>query len=215
MDTEKGILPGSGTTQPAGYLPGPGGPQFYYEEPPQVDLRDYLRIFLKRRRIILLVFAGVVASALAYTITAPRIYQATAKVQVLQPQQSGMLVVPIADQQKPEDSLKTQAKIVQSSIVAEQTAQRLQTDHHVNISPQEIMGSVKVAIEDPDVLAISAVNRDPARAAKIANAVQDTYIGHNTSLARAEASNARAFLEQQLPRVESELKRAEDAVSEY
>ncbi|HOJ20786.1 MAG TPA: Wzz/FepE/Etk N-terminal domain-containing protein, partial [Armatimonadota bacterium] len=64
---------------------GPGsGPQPAAWQDPSAALHEYVRILVNRRWSILLCFLGVFLSAAVYVYSQPRIYRATAKVQVVQ-----------------------------------------------------------------------------------------------------------------------------------
>ena len=178
-----------------------------------IELPDYWRMITRRRRIILAVFAGVLGAACLYLLVTPRVYQATAKVQVLQPQVPPTMLLLSEASRTPEASLKTQAKIIQSSIIANRTSTylsdlasgkadaargdaRLLKEQHPaqgnpTISAAQISRHLKVGVEEPDVLAISVTSTDPRRAAVIANAVQAAYLQDNED--RAGTESMRAF----------------------
>lgn len=206
---------GNGSSHPAGNPPGPAASADDWDEP-QVELRHYLRILVRRHRVILLALVTVVATAAFQVFTTAPVYRATAKVRVQQPPPSPLTVL-LGDSNRREDvsPLETQAKVVQSSILAEQTAKLLAAEGCQGVSAGEVMGSLHVAVEKPDVIAISVEHTDPDRAMVIANAVQQTYIEEDKANARAEASSILHFLEKQLPEAESELRAAEAAVKRY
>lgn len=237
MDSRHPMVSGNGHAEPANLLPATAEPIPYGWEEPRVELRDYLRMMLKRRRLIALVFACVFGAACFYVLTAPRVYRATAKVQVLQPQAPPTMMLLSEASRTPQASLKTQAKIIQSSIIAGRTssylaaiagrdaaalssgdkllAQYLTALGNPSIPAGEIASGLKVSIEEPDVLAISVESSDPKRAALLANAVQSAYIQDNEDRSGAEAMRVLTFLNEQLPRVEKELKDAEAEIKSF
>ena len=143
----------------------------------------------------------------------PRIYRATAKVQVVQ------IVQPILVSEKrggaPQVSLSTQAKYIRSSLTA-RTACEMAADKPVApLTPEEIRRALSVTIEEPDILAISVEHTDPGRAALIANVIQDAYIQQNTALARSETTSAKQFLESQMEVLKQDMQRIEGEIRRF
>lgn len=180
---------------------------------PSAALQEYVRILVNRRWSILLCFLGVFLSAAAYVYSQPRIYRATAKVQVVQ------IVQPILVSEKrggaPQVSLSTQAKYIRSSLTA-RTACEMAADKPVApLTPEEIRRALSVTIEEPDILAISVEHTDPGRAALIANVIQDAYIQQNTALARSETTSAKQFLESQMEVLKQDMQRIEGEIRRF
>ena len=91
-----------------------------------IDLRDYLRIMLKRRWVIITVFAVVVLFAAIKTFTATPIYQATAQI-VIEKENPNLVSIEevMAVDSTGTDYYQTQYKIIQSRSVAREVIQRL------------------------------------------------------------------------------------------
>ncbi len=237
MDTKQPIVAGNGSGEPGYQVPALPGSMAEPGDAAGIELPDYWRMITRRRRIILAVFAGVLGAACLYLLVTPRVYQATAKVQVLQPQVPPTMLLLSEASRTPEASLKTQAKIIQSSIIANRTStylsdlasgkadaargdarllkEQLSALGNPSISAAEISRHLKVGVEEPDVLAISVTSTDPRRAAVIANAVQAAYLQDNEDRAGTESMRVLSFLDEQLPRVEKELRDAEAEIKQF
>ncbi|MDH7570445.1 MAG: Wzz/FepE/Etk N-terminal domain-containing protein, partial [Armatimonadota bacterium] len=181
-----------------------------------VDMRDYVRILIKRRWVISLTALVVFATSALLVYSQPKVYRATAKVQVIQPPP----VIPMPGAQQGGQGqgvmpLPTQAKRVASFIVAQKASQRIQEQEQLTISPMEIRKGLSVSIEEPDVLAISVEDTDPDRAVLVANALKDTFIETTADIAKVEARGAKAFLEAQQELVLRELNRLDAEIRRY
>jgi succinoglycan biosynthesis transport protein ExoP len=193
---------------------GPGsGPQPAAWQDPSAALHEYVRILVNRRWSILLCFLGVFLSAAVYVYSQPRIYRATAKVQVVQTVQPILL----SEQRSgaPQVSLSTQVKYIRSSLTARTACEMAGKKAVPPLTPEEIRHALSVTIEEPDILAISVEHTDPERAALIANVVQDAYIHQNTALARAETTSAKQFLETQMEVVKQDMQRIEAQIRRF
>ncbi|MDH7570082.1 MAG: hypothetical protein QHJ73_10910, partial [Armatimonadota bacterium] len=130
-------IPSQGQVPPAGLLPGPAAVPYGWDEP-RFELRDYIWMVIKRRRIIVLTFVGIMAAAGFYVTTAPRVYRSTAKVRILQPPTPPTLELMLPNTTKtPEFSLKTESKVAQSSLTLEEAARYLlATDPKIVTDPR-------------------------------------------------------------------------------
>lgn len=217
MRVEHQALPGNGQSPPSVALAGPPPEQVEAYEEPEANLREYLRIFRKRRRTILCALCAMVGAAAVYVLAAPRVYRATAKVQVLQPDTPPSLLLLSDATKTPQVSLKTQAKIVQSSVIAGEVAKALALDRidPVQVTPRDLSRNLRVDMEEPDVLAISVDDTSPGRAKRIADQVQTSYIEHSKETSSEEANSACTFLDDQLASAQRDVEKAEKKVKEY
>lgn len=117
-----------------------------------IDLRDYLRIMLKRRWVIITVFTVVVLFAAIKTFTATPIYQATAQI-VIEKENPNLVSIEevMAVDSTGTDYYQTQYKIIQSRTVAREVVRRLDLKNSPEFFPppkDNILSKMKVGIQD-------------------------------------------------------------------
>jgi exopolysaccharide transport family protein len=105
-------------------------------EEKQIDLREYLRILIKRRWVILVVFALVVLAAAITTFTATPIFQATAQI-IIEKENPNLVSIEevMAVDSTGTDYYQTQYKIIESRSVAREVIRRLDLEHSWEFFP--------------------------------------------------------------------------------
>ena len=105
----------------------------YSQQQEQIDLRDYLRVVLKRRWTIITVFAVILISVTIFTYTATPIYQATTRL-VIEKENPNVVSIEevMAVDSSGTDYYQTQYKIIESRSVAREVINRL----HLKDSPE-------------------------------------------------------------------------------
>jgi len=198
-----------------------------YEE--EVNLIDYLRVIYKYRLMILTICIVSVAAAVVVSLFLPKIYSATASV-----------VPPISILQKesdlagglggPESSMLRKfvgatgiadmyAGILKSRVVADAIIDRFDLMHvyrgKKNRSDvrRKLEANTKIRVSDEGIVSVTVEDRDPKRAAAMANAYIEELDRQNKRLSRGEATYKRIFLEDRLEQIERELSRVEDMPS--
>jgi len=117
-----------------------------------IDLRDYYRVFLKRRWVIITVFTVVVLFAAIKTFTATPIYQATAQI-VIEKENPNLVSIEevMAVDSTGTDYYQTQYKIIQSRTVTREVIRRLDLKNSPEFLPppsDNILSRMKVGIQD-------------------------------------------------------------------
>ena len=117
----------------------------------KIDLRDYLRVLLKRRWVIITAFTVVVLSVAVKTFTANPIYQATAQI-VIEKENPNLVSIEqvIAVDSTGTDYYRTQYKIIQSRSVARKVVRRLDLKNSPEFFPPpkgNILSKIKVGIQ--------------------------------------------------------------------
>ena len=117
-----------------------------------IDLRDYLRVFLKRRWVIITVFAVLVLFTAIATFTAAPVYQATAQI-VIEKENPNLVSIEevMAMDSTGTDYYQTQYKIIQSRSVAREVSRRLDLKNSPEFFPppsDNILSRMKVGIQD-------------------------------------------------------------------
>lgn len=189
-----------------------------------VDPRFYLRVLLRRKWLILLVFAVVLGSATLYTTRQPRVYAAQISL-IIDSKEPRFLDTQIQDVNNDTGSyywankeyLETQYKIIQSRAVSQRVVERLGL-----ASDPEFLGMAKTAddkarqeamarrdavallqskikvepVKDSRVSLIKIEDSEPNRAALLANEVAQAYADEVMSQKLKLTENASKWLDE-------------------
>lgn len=187
----------------------------------QRTFQDYLLILRERIWYIVVVFLVVFSSSLVYTLSRTKIYQATARIQLLRGDPKIMQVQQVVENDiRSAEDLNTQLKVLESSAIVQQVAERITGDDlRLFLAPYErtsadigFIGGVlgnnrKVTLQRATLIVdISYQHPDPSVAAKVANLFAAEYFHHNTRLRIDDTTNAvnelKGTVEEQQKRVE-------------
>ncbi len=188
-----------------------------------VDLRDYWRIFQKRKTIVILmvVLAAISSYGFAKLKEPTPLYQAEASVKIDQVTNLAEFLTGAYWVQG--ENMVTQAFIITSFPVLVKTAQEL---HWIPAKsrPEEVRKSegALAAVqrlksmttaeqeEGTNIVNIQVVSRDPQEAEAVANAFADAFRKYNIEEKNRQIFDMKAFIEDQLEITSKELKRAEE-----
>jgi tyrosine-protein kinase Etk/Wzc len=196
-----------------------------------ISLLDILIVLGERKALIFGVTAGFAVLAIIVSLLLPKSYTAT--VTLLPPQQNSSIGSTLASQQlgalsgmaalataglglkNPNDMYVAMLKsrtvedaMVQQFGLMQQYRSRYPSDARIAFEHQvKIVGNGKDGL-----LHISVVDRDPKRAATLANGYVDQFRKLSEHLAFTEASQRRLFFEQQLEKAKDDLANAEEAM---
>src|SRR5579883_2655935 len=208
------------------------GPGAHSSEENEISLIDLLVVLARRKKAIIRTMLGLALIALIVTLFLPKSYTATTI--VLPPQQSSSLSSSIMSQLGGLGSLGALAgagmglknpndmyvAMFKSRTVEDAMVQRfnLMKEYH-----QKYLSTARKVFEDhakvesgtkDNLITISVEDRDPKRAADMANAYVDEYRHLSQHLAIGEAAQRRLFFEQQLQQAKDNLANAEEALKE-
>jgi uncharacterized protein involved in exopolysaccharide biosynthesis len=192
------------------------------------SLPPLIRVAFKRRKLIGMAALVIVVLALALAVLLPRRYMATTV--ILPPQQGGSPGAAMMAQlgslgamagmgggalgiKNPND---LQAALLKSRTVEDAMAERfhLQALYHAKyLSSARKQWEKKALIDNglkDGLIRLSVTDRDPRRAAEMANGWVEEYRRFSATMAVTEASQRRLFFEQQLNGARQDLAHAED-----
>lgn len=200
------------------------------EQNDEISLIDLCIVMARRKWLIIKITVGCGLIALLISLLLPKKYTATTT--ILPPQQNSSLSSAIMSQigslgslgalagstmglKNPNDMFVAMFK---SRSVEDAMIQRfgLMAEYH-----QKYMSTTRKAFEDhatvesnkkSDLIEISVEDKDPKRAAEMANAYVDEYRRLSQHLAIGEAGQRRLFFEQQLEQAKDNLANAEEAL---
>jgi succinoglycan biosynthesis transport protein ExoP len=195
---------------------------------PQYDLnlRDYWRILRKRLWSVALVTAafGLLALLFAEVQRPDPLYQATAVVKFERTTTLvGLLVETISLSQG--DTPATQAAVIRSFPVLERAAKALRLipatldSEAIKQDPVhvQLLGELRNQVtatpeENTTLINVTVASREPAQAARVANAVAQAYQAENAALRNRKILEARRFIEEQTREVGVRVRQAEDSI---
>jgi len=187
----------------------------------ELNLRDYLRIFLKRKFLIVGTFAIIFATTFLNVSNQPYIYQASTTVKIEERKSiAGLLTEWIV--YNPEDIMESETKFIRGFPVMDGVARRLGriTDttpaDEANRIIGKLQGSIEtVKIENTNLIRISVRGTDANEVTEVANATAHVYIDQNLLEKTKQARAAREFISEQLHELESRLAGAEDRLRAF
>ncbi|NJK33615.1 MAG: polysaccharide biosynthesis tyrosine autokinase [Oscillatoriales cyanobacterium SM2_2_1] len=171
--------------------------------------------FILRRRKWLLMGSFVLLAALlgGPAFTAKPIYRAQG--QLLFRRAGASKVTDTLSTLRDDDAnLNTEAELITSVPIAEKVI--VAAGLKSIMPPAALINSLDVRIvRGTSILAVGYRDIDPLRAAQVVNALLAVYIAQDIQSNRAEAQAARIFIEQQLPKVEGEVRKAEQSMRAF
>jgi len=195
-----------------------------------------VRAILKRWKLVALTVLIVCSAVVVWTYRAPKVFSATCTI-IIDPSAPHVFNANVSEVVEMGSGsywadiqfYQTQYKIIASKEVAQKVAERLGlgadpdypfphagTPGVVRDVAGAIMGSTTVkAVKDSRLALITVEDRNPERAAQIANAIANVYIESNLEHKLAGTAAASTFLGDQVVSVGDKLKQAELAVYEY
>ncbi|HEY0760294.1 MAG TPA: Wzz/FepE/Etk N-terminal domain-containing protein [Acidisarcina sp.] len=194
-----------------------------------VSLLDLLILLAARRRFILLFTLAIALLSLAIALLLPRSYTATAV--ILPPQGSsagsavmsqlgalgaaGALAGSSLGVKNPNDMYVAmfRSRSVESAMVMRFG---LVAEYHTRLVSDAVKAfdsrSTVISGTKDNLISISVRDKDPRRAAELANGYVDEYRAFSSTLAITEAAQRRLFFEQQLQQAKDNLATAEEAL---
>ena len=198
-------------------------------EEDEINLLNYSKTIFKYRRMIVLICGVAVVTTAIYSLLLPKVYSATTSVvppmEILQREselagglgveQSSILrkaigVTSIANMY---------AGILESRAVVDAIIDRFdlmkvyeEREYKSNVR-KRLRKNTTIKISDEGILSVTVEDRDPNRAADIANAYVEELDQRNRLLSSGQATSKRIFLENRLKEIEQELTKIEDLLS--
>jgi polysaccharide biosynthesis transport protein len=210
----------------------------------ELDLRAYWRTIVRRRWVILGVFAAVVVLTVLVTLRQTKIYASTATliIDLNAPRVLGKTdVEDVVDSGTggywyTKEYYETQYRVITSRAVAQRVVDKLQLARDLRflgleqvrdadkleeelkkIDPAvELQERTKVLpVKDSRVVRIQVEDRDPRWAATLANAIAEAYITENLSVRSKTTQGASDWLEQQVADLEAKLGKSSDELFQF
>lgn len=200
----------------------------------KVDLFDYVTILIKWRKFVGISVLVITGLAVIISFLLPNWYKATAS--ILPPKEQDILS-PFGAAGSVLKGLTSPKKlgtlgqnlgaynylaILKSRSAMESVIRRFDLIRIYDISNnsmektiKELRDNTSFEIQDEDYITIEAYDKDPQRAADIANSFVEVLNEISIELATREARNNREFIEKNLEKSKAELRRSEDILRSY
>jgi tyrosine-protein kinase Etk/Wzc len=198
-----------------------------------IDLLDLLMVLARRKRLILSVTLTSLVVASVVSVLLPNRYTATTKILPPQQSQSGssMLLSQLAGGsmgslaalaggglglKNPNDIYISilKSRIVEDALISRFNLMRAYNSGRASAARKKLAGQSDIIAEREGLISISVEDKDPKRAAAMANAYVDELRKVTQHLAISEASQRRLFFEQQVEDAKENLSNAEVALKE-
>lgn len=185
----------------------------------------YLWMISRRWPLLLLTALVALGAAIGYSRLVPPVYEANSLVRMRKPTP---LQVFGTNQPTPEEetlNLNTAAQLVTTYLTAQEAQDLLQkpplkdkvskaTFEYLRLlTPQEILEFTRTTPIEPDLVRITVHHPLPEVAAALANGLAEAFVQRLNRETRAEASNERQFIENQLKTIEGQLRQLDTTIA--
>lgn len=196
-----------------------------------INLLDYLIVLLKRKKLIIGITLGAAVITAVISLILPKIYRAETR--ILASQQSSSIASQMMSQlgivagltgsslgvKSPNDQYigMLKSRTVTDKIVDRFGLMKLYDVQYREEARKILIEDVLIATGDINsgIITIAIEDKDPARAADMANALVDELKNLSKGLALTEASQRRLFFEEQLKDIKSSLSKAEESMKGF
>ncbi len=184
----------------------------------EIDLRRYVRVFLRRKWIFISIFLGIIVFTAIKTTLTPKTFRTSSKILV---KETSTL---LGKSQILEEAfgIETNCEILRSRGFAEKVISHMREKKvkawllHSENAPDILLGSTKVIpLRGSHIIQITVEARDAEEVASITNSITETFKEYSVEIARIKVTEVRKFIEAQLPEVQERLKEAEESLRKF
>ncbi|MDX1951270.1 MAG: polysaccharide biosynthesis tyrosine autokinase [Verrucomicrobiota bacterium] len=187
-----------------------------------LNIRHYLHILLERRWLAISAFLVVVILTGVYLLRAPKIYSASARVQINRESGNILNVKDVMMEGRGEmDYLQTQYKNLQNRSLIATVVKKLSLEKDPRYAQaadtvSAVLGDVSIApIRLSRLVDVRVQHTDPEKAAKIANTIAMTFVENNLNQKMEASIEAVEWLKTQVSITKDSVKAAEAALHSY
>lgn len=193
-------------------------------EASKTDLRGYMSIFMCRRWLMLAVFCVVFVGGLIYTHAQRKVYESTAKIIIVSKSASSA----VSDNDLPflsdlqalthSRSAETQAEVLTSRDLLNEAFEKLPSSLQTRGFGGHSLPVWAYSVESKkssDLISLTTRAYDPQAAAKLANAIADTYFKHDLEQNNHAIRQAREYAEEKMAIAKKDLAKANFELSVF
>jgi len=199
-------------------------------EEDEINLLDYWRVLVKRKLIIGLIVAIAIIASVIYALTLPPIYASTAS--ILPPQQEGGGAGGIISQlsgglgglagsflgvQTPAGQWMAilKSRTIKDTIIQRFGLMKIFEAKTMEEAITTLDGMVKISKSKEEVISITVEDKDPKKAAALANAFVEELDRVNKGMVTTSGRRMRVFIEKRLNEAKIELTKAEELMKAF
>ena len=177
------------------------------------SLRDYLRIILVRKWIVLLIFLASLGATFYYLKTATPIYQTQVLIMREEAEQLPASILGIAF--TPRESLRSHMRLLGSSSSVADIKERLKNKYQLEVTVPQIIGNFSLAYDEDDmsIIELTATASIPKQAQALANIVAEFYIEKVAEMKSAHLDKGVRFLTKHIDFIDEKLQKSEEALN--
>ncbi len=197
----------------------------------ETNLYEIVDLLWRRKTLIAVCLAGVLLPIAVATFTMHPVYEAQTSI-IFEQSREPLPSFDFSENIARKTYIVNQIEEIKSRSLSEDVAQRLDTAlarellpenlRHLSVRAhsgyisEKIKSNISVEpVRESDVLLVKFQGPSPQVAAEVANLVTAVLMDRNASVKREQASSTRKFIEDQLPTVEANLTRAEEALKAF
>ena len=198
----------------------------------EIDLREYIEVIRKRWKLVAYITVGLAAAALVFSLRQKPVYEARATILVRSSGSSSSLsqfagLAGLAGINLPSGggSLSDLTDVLQSKAVAAKVLEDLKLRERIKgwdnpkVTDIELASAVQGMLKKPkatsSLVELKVEYTDPKLAAEVADGFASALSYYWNRLNYTEARRKKAYIESQLPRIEKELKLAEQKLKRF
>lgn len=193
----------------------------------EINLLELLRVIVRRKMLIIKICSAAIILSVCLSLTLKNVYTATAKCYPPQKESSLGGLASMLAQANPLQGLggiggagDIYLAIAKSRTVADAVVQRLGLQKEYKVKNSEAArkraeSAVKFEVGKDGIITVTAKDKDPRKAALLANTFVDEMIKRSVQLYLTKAGSERHFLEQRLVTSRVELKTAENELKAF
>ena len=196
----------------------------FQPEPDEIDLRGFLAIFHRRKRLMIAIAATVFIVGMLYTLSRRPEYESVAKILVftqkpaLTSSDSDLPILNNLDAIMGSRSIDTQVEVISSPDLLDSAFMKLNPSIREEGFREDTIPdwACKISqVKDADVVAITSRAYTPEAAAALARAIAAEYFARDLKQSNQAVHQARIFAEGKMAAAERDLSAANGALSQY
>src|SRR3972149_7475900 len=176
----------------------------------EINLLDYWRVLVKRKLLIGIIVGVALVGSIIYSLTLPPIYASTAS--IFPPQQEGSM-----------SGIASQLSGGLGALAGGFLGGRAPVDQWLAIIKSQVIKDasincfdlMKVLKAKEGIISITVEDKDPQRAATLANAIVDELDRFNKGIVTTSGRRMRVFVEERLKGAKDELRNSEEAIKGF
>lgn len=186
-----------------------------------INLRHYWHVILERRWLVIATFVSVFVLCLVYLYKAPKIYQATTRIQIDRESSTFNLQDLVVSGGADTDYLQTQYKNLMSRSLIEAVIKKQKLNEDPRYAKEldiaeAVADDITVApIRMSRLVDVRVEHTNPKKAADIANTLVEEFIEQNAVLKQKRTLDTLFFLKAQANSLEKDVQEAEEKLHNY